>query len=172
MSGSGTIAIDFSQVQQQVAEQLQRELADKASQGQAGAGQPEQPAGDEVARFQAYLEGPGQPSGEPSQVAGTQEPAARSPVSIPDAGAVRPGSVVSLGDRILANMSTSPSQGVSAQQVDPSGSVRSIGQETMVDPSQALDWQLQTIQLREELGLSATASQGTDQDVDSLLKAQ
>ena len=171
------MAIEFSQIQKQIADKLQSQVADKATQGEVGSGQP-QPTGDGAARFQAYMEGFGgsgsvQPTenSAPSQVGYAQRPT-ETAAFMPNAGVEGSSPSMSLGDRILANMSSFQPQAVPAQEINPVGSANAVGPTIVVDAQQAIDWQLQTAHLKEEVGLSATTSQSTEQDVEALLKAQ
>ncbi|MCZ0944099.1 MAG: hypothetical protein OXJ53_13655 [Gammaproteobacteria bacterium] len=79
---------------------------------------------------------------------------------------------MTLGDRILANMSSFQPQAVSPQEINQVAPVSVIDQAPTLDPMQAIDWQMQTVRMRGEVGLSSTTSESTEQDVDSLLKSQ
>ena len=76
------------------------------------------------------------------------------------------------GDRILANMTSFQPQSIAPQQFSPIPEISIPDQSPFVDPMQALDWQMQTVSIRGELGLTSSTSDNAEQGVESLLKAQ
>lgn len=152
------MAIDPTQLQRQVLERLQSQLAEAPP--ELDAPEPNQGA----AQFERLM----------------QEPAGDGP-GTPDAGAAaappeRPGPVAetggtpSVGDRILANMGGRPVAGPSdAGAVDPVGSKPAID---VGDPMDGVQVQLEVAEVKAETGFAAAAVQKTSQGMDTLLKSQ
>lgn len=166
------IAIDFTQIQNRIADKLRSEVADKATVAGSDVGQP---SADGAQRFEAHLRG-SDSAGMGQPPAASHAPSDAFPPQSPPTAASSPSDTqlngsASLGDRILANMAPQSATVQSTQGFNPVEAVQSPSQ-VVTDPSQALDWQLQGIELKEEVGLSTRSSQGSDQDIDALLKAQ
>ena len=177
-TGRSTIAIEFSQLQRQIADKLQSEFADQATDGGLGSSQIE-PTGDGAARFQAYMEGSDgsaiaelHESSGPAPISDVQQPTAEVTASMTPIQMEATNTSMTLGDRILANMSSFQPQMVAPQEINQATPVNIMNQSAAVDPMQALDWQMQTISVRGEVGLSSTTSENTEQNVESLLKSQ
>ena len=108
----------------------------------------------------------------PAPISAVQQPTTEATVSMPAAWVEGTSTSMTLGDRILANMSSFQPQAVSPQEINQVAPVSVIDQAPTLDPMQAIDWQMQTVRMRGEVGLSSTTSESTEQDVDSLLKSQ
>ena len=77
-----------------------------------------------------------------------------------------------VGDRILANMSSSPVRTpaqAGPQVVDPVGAKPSVD---LGHPIHTLELQMQVARIKEATGLAVSATQKSSQDVDTLLKSQ
>ena len=151
------IAIDLTQIQRQVLDRVQSELADQA--GKVDPGDPNQGA----ARFEQLMEAPnadGAGSVDAS-VPGSGVEGSQPVHQVADSGATTP------GDRILANMTRGPPHAPGG--VDAVGARPPID---MGDPMRSLEVQMEVAQIKAATGLAAAAVQKTSQGVDTLLKSQ
>ena len=150
------MAIDPTQLQRQVLERLQSQLAEAPP--ELDAPEPNQGA----AQFERLMQQPtGNGAGPPDAgVAATERPGY----------AGEPGGTPSVGDRILANMGGRPVAGPGdAGAVDPVGSKTAID---IGDPMDAVQVQLDVAEVKAETGFAAAAFQKTSQGMDTLLKSQ
>ncbi len=108
----------------------------------------------------------------PASVSAVQQPTAEAAASMTPVQMEGANTSMTLGDRILANMTSFQPQAVAPQEINQVSPVNLMDQAAPVDPMQALDWQLQTVNVRGEIGLSSTTSENTEQNVESLLKSQ
>jgi len=109
----------------------------------------------------------------PAPISEVQQPTAEAAASMTPVRMEGANTSMTLGDRILANMSSFQPQMVAPQEVNQMAPQVSImDQASGVNPMQAIDWQLQTVNVRGEIGLSSSTSENTEQNVESLLKSQ
>ena len=108
----------------------------------------------------------------PASVSAVQQPTAEAAASMTPVQMEGANTSMTLGDRILANMTSFQPQAVAPQEINQVSPANFMDQAAPVDPMQALDWQLQTVNVRGEIGLSSTTSENTEQNVESLLKSQ
>ena len=165
--GSVPIAIDLTQVQQQVLDRTQSRLADEATQGDAiGPGQG-------AATFERLMEAPDAAPGPPADggVANAALDRARPATPPGEVGNVPP-QAVTTGDRILANMSRTPVRTpaeTGPRAIDPVGAKPSIDIGSAMD---SLELQMQVARVKEATGLAVSVTQKSSQGVDTLLKSQ
>lgn len=151
------MAIDPTQLQRQVLERLQSQLAEAPP--ELDAPEPNQGA----AQFERLMQ-------EPTGDAATAPDPGAAAAAPEGPGRVGETGTPSVGDRILANMGGRPVAGPSdAGAVDPVGSKPAID---VGDPMDAVQVQLDVAEVKAETGFAAAAVQKTSQGMDTLLKSQ
>ena len=155
------MAIDLTQVQQRVVDDAQSRLAEETERvGDTGPGRG-------AARFEQLMESP-QPGAAPPTDAGAGGPG---PVDAPPAGGGT-GQTPLVGDRILANLSSTPVQTPGVEGPHVTASIGDASPMDIGDPLDSIELQMQVARIKEATGLATTAVQKSSQGVDTLLKSQ
>ena len=157
------MAIDFSQIQQQIVDRAQSRLTEEAQ--RPGEVDPSRGA----ARFEQLMESPDGGADGPE----VSEAANPSLDQTPPAGRVAdPGAPAAVGDRILANLHLGSPRTLDLAGTEATGPVGAKPGIDIGDSADRLAMQIKVAEIKAEAGLSAAAVQKASQGMDTLLKSQ